>query len=92
MLTEHTEAEYQESYTHTYHLTQIMTIMIKPYIDKDLRAERQMKHKQQKSSSISRTHAIYLNPTGILTGKHPSSHDRLQGTHVRTPVLPCLVN
>ena len=45
-----------------------MTIMVKSYIDKALRAEHQMKHKQRKSSSISRTHAICLNPTGILTG------------------------
>ena len=52
MLTEHIEAEYQESYIHTYRLTQIMTIMIKSYIDKALRAEHQIKHKQRKSSSI----------------------------------------
>src|SRR3954467_10259654 len=69
-----------KSYIHTYRLTQIMTIMVKSYIDKALRAEHQMKHKQRKSSSISRTHATCLNPTGILTGKRPSSHARLQRT------------
>ena len=44
MLTEHTEAEQQESYIHTYRLTQIVTNMVKSYIDKALRAEHQMKH------------------------------------------------
>ena len=42
MLTEHTEAEEQESYIHAYHLTQIMTIMVKSYIDKATRAEYQI--------------------------------------------------
>jgi len=42
MLTEHTEAEKQESYIHTYRLTQIMTIMVKAYIDKASRAEYQI--------------------------------------------------
>ena len=39
MLTEHIEAEYQESYIHTYRLTQMMTIMVKSYIDKASWAE-----------------------------------------------------
>ena len=69
MLTEHTEAEQQDSYIHRYRLTQIMIIKVESYIDKALRAEHIMKHKQQNSSSISRTHAINLNPIGILTGK-----------------------
>ena len=42
MLTEHTEAEEQESYIHTYRLTQIMTIMVKSYIDKATGAEYQI--------------------------------------------------
>src|SRR3954468_19695447 len=69
-----------------------MTIMVRSYIDKALRAEHRLKHKQRKSLSINRTHAICLNPTGILTGKRPSSHVRLQRTLLRSPVLPCLAN
>ena len=73
-------------------LTQIVTNMVKSYIDKALRAEHQMKHKRRKSSSISRTHAIRLNTIGILTGKRPSLRVRHQRTLPRTPALPCLVN
>ena len=47
---------------------------------------------QRKSLSITWTHAICLNPTGILTGKRPSSHVRRQRNLHLTPVLSCLAD
>ena len=83
--------EINAHWTHRSWITRVLHPYIPSYINYDHYGQVLSITSQRKSSSITWTHAICLNPTGILTGKRPSSHVPHQGI-LQYIFLSCLAN